>query len=40
MSMPAIRHFLQFSDLTADDYAWRFERAARIQGLREVPPAG
>jgi ornithine carbamoyltransferase len=31
MSMPAIRHFLQFSDLTADDYAWLFERAALIK---------
>ena len=27
----AIRHFLQFSDLTADDYAWLFERAAVIK---------
>ena len=27
----AIRHYLQFSDLTADDYAWLFERAAIIK---------
>ena len=27
----AIRHYLQFSDLTADDYAWLFERAALIK---------
>ena len=26
-----IRHFLQFSDLSADDYAWLFERAALIK---------
>ena len=26
-----IRHFLQFSDLSADDYAWLFERAAVIK---------
>jgi ornithine carbamoyltransferase len=33
MSMPAgtIRHFLQFSDLTADEYAWLFQRAAIIK---------
>ncbi|TFZ02397.1 ornithine carbamoyltransferase [Ramlibacter henchirensis] len=30
MSMP-IQHYLQFSDLTADDYAWLFERAAVIK---------
>ncbi len=27
----AIRHYLQFTDLTADDYAWLFERAAVIK---------
>jgi ornithine carbamoyltransferase len=27
----AIQHYLQFSDLTADDYAWVFERAAIIK---------
>ena len=27
----SIRHFLQFSDLTADEYAWLFERAALIK---------
>ena len=27
----AIRHFLQFSDFTADEYAWLFERAAVIK---------
>ncbi|WP_420849322.1 ornithine carbamoyltransferase [Ramlibacter henchirensis] len=26
-----IQHYLQFSDLTADDYAWLFERAAVIK---------
>jgi len=31
MSMPAIRHFLQFSDFTADEYTWLFERAALIK---------
>ncbi len=27
----AIRHYLKFSDLTADEYAWLFERAALIK---------
>ena len=27
----AIQHYLQFSDLTAEDYAWLFERAAVIK---------
>lgn len=27
----AIKHYLQFSDLTADEYAWLFERAAAIK---------
>ncbi|MBI2770139.1 MAG: ornithine carbamoyltransferase [Burkholderiales bacterium] len=27
----AIKHYLQFSDLTADEYAWVFERAAAIK---------
>ncbi len=27
----AIRHFLQFSDFTADEYGWLFERAALIK---------
>ena len=27
----AIKHYLQFSDLTADEYAWLFERAAVIK---------
>src|SRR5688572_6761112 len=26
-----IKHYLQFSDLTADEYAWLFERAAAIK---------
>src|SRR5689334_7034034 len=30
MTQP-IQHYLQFSDLTADDYAWLFERAAVIK---------
>src|SRR5689334_25112723 len=30
MTQP-IQHYLQFSDLTADDYAWLFERAALIR---------
>jgi ornithine carbamoyltransferase len=29
--MSAIKHFLQFSDLTADEYAWIFQRAAEIK---------
>ena len=29
--MAAIQHYLQFSDLTADDYAWLFARAAAIK---------
>ena len=29
--MAAIRHFLQFSDFTADEYAWVFGRAAAIK---------
>ncbi|MFT4266588.1 MAG: ornithine carbamoyltransferase [Xenophilus sp.] len=31
MSAPAIRHYLQFSDFTADEYAYLFERAAIIK---------
>ena len=31
MSMAALQHYLQFSDLTADEYAWLFERAAIIK---------
>jgi len=27
----ALQHYLQFSDLTADDYAWLFQRAAAIK---------
>jgi ornithine carbamoyltransferase len=30
-SAASIRHYLQFSDLTADEYAWLFERAALIK---------
>jgi ornithine carbamoyltransferase len=29
--MTAIRHYLQFSDFTADEYAWVFQRAAEIK---------
>ncbi len=29
--MAAIRHFLQFSDFSADEYGWLFERAALIK---------
>jgi ornithine carbamoyltransferase len=29
--MSAIKHYLQFSDLTADEYAWIFKRAAEIK---------
>ncbi|KTT27847.1 ornithine carbamoyltransferase [Pseudacidovorax intermedius] len=31
MSFPAIRHYLQFSDFTADEYAYLFRRAALIK---------
>jgi ornithine carbamoyltransferase len=31
MTTMAIQHYLQFSDLTADEYAWVFERAAIIK---------
>ncbi|WP_295544882.1 ornithine carbamoyltransferase [uncultured Pseudacidovorax sp.] len=31
MSLPAIRHYLQFSDFTADEYAYLFRRAALIK---------
>jgi ornithine carbamoyltransferase len=31
MTIMAIQHYLQFSDLTADEYAWVFERAAIIK---------
>ena len=31
MSMAALQHYLQFSDLTADEYGWLFERAAIIK---------
>ena len=31
MTIMAIQHYLQFSDLTADEYAWLFERAAIIK---------
>ena len=29
--MSAIKHYLQFSDLTADEYAWIFQRTAEIK---------
>jgi ornithine carbamoyltransferase len=29
--MAAIKHYLQFSDLTADEYAWVFQRATEIK---------
>ncbi|MEO7547240.1 MAG: ornithine carbamoyltransferase, partial [Ramlibacter sp.] len=29
--MSTLKHYLQFSDLTADEYAWIFERAALIK---------
>jgi ornithine carbamoyltransferase len=29
--MTAIKHYLQFSDFTADEYAWVFQRAAEIK---------
>jgi ornithine carbamoyltransferase len=28
---PEVRHFLQFSDFTADEYAYLFKRAALIK---------
>jgi len=31
MTKPPIRHYLQFSDFTADEYAWVFARAAEIK---------
>jgi ornithine carbamoyltransferase len=31
MTMAAIKHYLQFSDLTADEYAWLFQRARIIK---------
>jgi len=31
MTMAAIKHYLQFSDFTADEYAWIFHRAAEIK---------
>jgi ornithine carbamoyltransferase len=31
MTMAAIKHYLQFSDFTADEYAWVFQRAADIK---------
>ncbi|RRD58546.1 ornithine carbamoyltransferase [Comamonadaceae bacterium OH2545_COT-014] len=31
MTAPAIRHYLQFSDFSADEYAYLFERAALIK---------
>jgi ornithine carbamoyltransferase len=31
MTMATIRHYLQFSDFTADEYAWLFRRAADIK---------
>jgi ornithine carbamoyltransferase len=31
MTMGAIKHFLQFSDLTADEHDWVFQRAAAIK---------
>jgi ornithine carbamoyltransferase len=31
MTMAAIKHYLQFSDLTADEYAWLFQRATEIK---------
>ena len=39
-----MKHYLQFTDLTADEYAYLFERAAHdqeeVQELRKAPPAG
>ena len=41
---PAIRHYLQFRDLTADEYALpvraRRHHQEEVQGLREAPAAG
>jgi ornithine carbamoyltransferase len=31
MTMAAIKHYLQFNDFTADEYAWVFQRAADIK---------
>ena len=31
MTMTAIKHYLQFSDFTADEYAWVFQRASLPQ---------
>jgi ornithine carbamoyltransferase len=31
MTMAAIKHYLQFNDFTADEYAWLFQRAADIK---------
>jgi hypothetical protein len=40
----AMKHYLQFNDLSADEYAYLFERAAfikkEVQGLRKAPAAG
>ena len=36
--MPAIRHFLQFSDFTADEHDWIFQRAAAIK--KKCPYSG
>ncbi len=30
-SPPTVRHYLQFSDFSADEYAWIFQRAAQIK---------
>ena len=31
VTAPAVRHYLQFADFSADDYAYLFERAALIK---------
>jgi hypothetical protein len=36
---PPVKHFLQFSDLNASEYAYLSERACAHRGLRAVTPA-
>jgi len=39
-----IKHYLQFTDLSADEYSYVFQRAAlikkKVQSLRKTPHAG
>ena len=37
-AMTTLKHYLQFTDLTADEYAYLFERAALISEYKNTKP--